>query len=140
MIYQEELPLVELSSMNDTHLEDILIINNVSKAIEAKDSQKVSTLMRELVEHTEVHFSGEETMMLEKSFPPYLMHKSEHDRALNELRFQETLWNDKNDYVKLKEYLDVTLKDWIINHIQTMDTVTAKFLVSGVSPCGSGVC
>ena len=126
--------------MNDTHLEDILIINNVSIALEAKDSQKVSMLMRELVEHTEAHFSGEEKMMLEKSFPPYLMHKSEHDRALNELRFQETLWNDKNDYVKLKEYLDVTLKDWIINHIQTMDTVTARFLVSGVSPCGSGVC
>lgn len=140
LILESQLPMVELSSMNDTHLEDILIINKISSAIEKKDTTAISLLMKELVEHTVEHFSGEEKMMLEKKFPPYFMHKSEHDRALDELREQEVLWSENQDLVYLKNYIETTLKNWIINHIQTMDTVTAKFLVSGVSPCSTGIC
>ena len=140
MINQEQLPMVELSSMNDTHLEEIIIANNIATAIKERDKTKITELLEELLEHTITHFSGEEMMMLEAIFPPYLMHKGEHDKGLNELRFHMKKWEEEENFELLDEYINISLKNWIINHIQTMDTVTARFLVHGISPCGSGSC
>jgi hemerythrin len=139
MITQERLPMVAMPSMNDTHLEDIIIINKLSKAIDAKDAGAVSLILKELIEHTVVHFSGEEEMMREKAFPPYPVHKGEHDRALNELRVVAKNFQSAQNIEAVKAYVE-TLTPWLIQHIQTLDTVTAMFLVNGVSPCSSGAC
>ncbi len=140
MLTQEQLPMVAMPSMNDTHLEELLLINRILEAVEARDAEAVDALFEALTEHTLEHFSGEEAMMREKRFPPYLMHKSEHDRALNEMRMALTLWRQHRDFERLRYYIETTLVDWVVNHIQTMDTVTANFLAHGVSPCGGGAC
>ncbi len=140
MITQEQLPLVAMGSMNDTHLEELILINRLSEAIAARQIESVSEWLEALVDHTVEHFGGEEVMMREKAFPPYLMHKGEHDRALSEMRAQLASWQNRNDFDSLAYYVNVTLPQWIMVHIQTMDTVTANFLLSGVSPCSSGRC
>jgi hemerythrin len=140
MISDEQLPMVAMPSMNDTHLEEAILINRLSEAIAERDSQIITTLMENLVEHTVNHFASEEKMMQEKRFPPYMMHKGEHDRALNEMQMQQKMWNQEQDYEVLKFYIEVTQVDWIMKHIRTMDTVTANFLVHGISPCGGGEC
>ena len=140
MISDEQIPMVAMPGMNDTHLEEAILINRLSGAIAERDVQSVTALMENLVEHTVDHFASEEKMMQEKRFPPYMMHKGEHDRALNEMRMQLTMWNQEHDFEVLRFYVEVTLVDWIMGHIRTMDTVTAKFLVHGISPCGGGEC
>ena len=140
MITQEQLPMVVMPSMNDTHLEDILIINRLSSAIDAKNSDEVNAILQELVTHTIAHFSGEEEMMREKMFPPYPMHKGEHDRALYELKQVSQQFNENRDLGFAKNYVDSTLIPWLLNHIETLDTVTAMFLTQGISPCSSGAC
>lgn len=140
MITQEQLPMVAMDSMNDTHLEDLLMINAISKALENQEVEKVQTMMQELIEHTVAHFSGEEEMMREKMFPPYPIHKGEHDRALNELRVVAQNFEETKDTKALKNYIDNALSPWLIEHIQTLDTVTAMFLVHGQSPCSGGIC
>jgi hemerythrin len=140
MIPQEQLPLVAMPSMNDTHLEELILINHLSDALAARDAQQVSELLGALVAHTVEHFGGEEVMMREKAFPPYPMHKGEHDRALAEMRAQLASWQNRKDFDSLAYYVNVTLAQWIMVHIQTMDTVTANFLISGVSPCSSRHC
>ena len=140
MITQEQLPMVAMDSMNDTHLEDLLMINAISKAIDNQEIEKISTMLQELIEHTVAHFSGEEEMMREKMFPPYPIHKGEHDRALNELRAVSQNFEDTKDLQTLQNYIDTTLSPWLIEHIQTLDTVTAMFLVHGQSPCSGGAC
>ena len=139
MITQDQLPMVAMPSMNDTHLEDIIMINAISKALENQEVEKVQTMMRELIEHTVAHFSGEEEMMREKMFPPYPVHKGEHDRALNELRVVAKNFEETKDTKALKNYIDTTLSPWLIQHIETLDTVTAMFLVHGQSPCSGGI-
>lgn len=140
MITQDQLPMVAMASMNDTHLEDIIIINKLSAAVDKKDIDSTSSTLAELVEHTIAHFSGEEEMMREKKFPPYPVHKGEHDRVLNELKSIEKRFNEVQDFQLIKAYVDGSLIPWLINHIQTLDTVTAQFLETGVSPCSGGAC
>ena len=41
MITQEQLPMVAMDSMNDTHLEDIVMINAISKALENQEVEKI---------------------------------------------------------------------------------------------------
>ena len=41
MITQDQLPMVAMDSMNDTHLEDVLMINDISKALENQEIEKV---------------------------------------------------------------------------------------------------
>jgi len=140
MITQDQLPMVAMPSMNDTHLEDILIINRVSKYVEMNDAQSVSATLKELVTHTIAHFSGEEEMMREKMFPPYSVHKGEHDRALDELKTITLNFEKNKDVRAVGEYITSILTPWLIQHIETLDTVTAMFLQNGVSPCSSGAC
>jgi len=140
MITQEQLPIVLMPSMNDTHLEDILLINKLSTHIAEKNVVAVQEDLQELVAHTIAHFSGEEEMMREKMFPPYPVHKGEHDRALNELKAIAEQFEKSHDLEFVNKYIERQLTPWLINHIETLDTVTAMFLTNGVSPCSSGAC
>ena len=135
MMTQEQLPMVAMASMNDTHLEDIILFNRLSGVIAQRDIEAISQVLNELLEHTIEHFSGEEKMMLEKEFPPYSMHKGEHENALANMREEITLWNQNHDFNRIGHYANVTLPQWLIQHVSTLDMVTAQFLVTGVSPC-----
>ncbi len=141
LLLKDEMPLVAMEFMNAVHLEDIEIINELFALIVAYDKGKssieeINQKYQEWIAHTVEHFRGEEVMMVEKGFPPYAMHKGEHDRALDEMRgiFQE--WQKTMDSSVLKIYLIEVLPFWLINHINTMDTVTARFFDTGFSPCG----
>ncbi len=133
--------MVAMPSMNDTHLEDIIIINKLSAAVENKDIDSINTIFDELIEHTIAHFEGEEAMMREKKFPPYPVHKGEHDRVLHELKsIAKNFRESDGDFLLVTAYVDGALVPWLIHHIETLDTVTAMFLENGVSPCSSGAC
>ncbi len=140
MMTETQLPLVALAAMNDTHLEELILINKISAAIAEGNQGQVTQLLDRLAMHTVEHFTAEEAMMREGGFPPYPMHRAEHERALQELRIQLLIWNDKHDFDVLAHYIDETLPEWIVSHIRTMDTVTANYLVHGAAPCGGGAC
>jgi hemerythrin len=120
--------MVAMPSMNDTHLEEILIINRLENAANENDIEAVDSVLKELLEHTDMHFSDEEDMMEEALFPAFQMHKSEHDRHLHELRSIIKYFEQHKDTGAISAYIKGNLTPWLINHIQTMDTMTAKFL------------
>ncbi len=131
MITQDQLPMVAMSSMNDTHLEEILIINRLEVAASENDINAVSEILKELVEHTSIHFFDEEEMMEEALFPAFKMHKSEHDRHLHELQSVVKYFDEHKEPSAITAYIQGGLTPWLINHIETMDTMTAKFLEQG---------
>ena len=131
MITQEQLPMVAMPSMNDTHLEEILIINKLDNAAINNETEAVLVILNELLEHTSIHFFDEEDMMEETLFPAFKMHKSEHDRHLHELRSIIKYFEEHKDTTAIHAYIEGNLTPWLINHIKTMDTVTAMFLEQG---------
>ena len=142
LIEKENIPLVAMEFMNDTHKEDVDIINELFAQVLAyeekqtkENKEKIDELYRKWFQHTVEHFRAEEVMMLEKNFPPYPMHKGEHENALRIMDDVFRHWQESNNINVLKLYFNDHLVQWLVNHINTMDTVTARFFESGVSPC-----
>ena len=120
--------MVAMPSMNDTHLEEILIINRLSTAARESDTQSVHDILNELLDHTTMHFKNEEDMMVEALFPAYEMHKSEHDRHLHELKSVIKYFLEHKEPNAISAYIEGNLTPWLKHHIETMDTMTAMFL------------
>lgn len=133
MIDPTHLPRVAMENMNDVHLEEVALINEIDAMLES--DADVSAKLQELLAHTREHFEGEETMMEEQNFPPYPFHKGEHDAALEQMQKVFADFSATGDKTALTRYIRETLPAWIDNHIKTMDTVTAVFLTTGMSPC-----
>lgn len=128
MIVQEQLPMVAVPSMNDTHLEEMIIVNKLSNAARSRDVDGVAKILQELHEHSIEHFAAEERMMQESSFPAYSTHKGEHDRHLHELESLRKYFDTNRDTNAIVAYLDGNLVKWLLHHIETMDTVTAMHI------------
>ncbi len=142
LIDKNNLPLVAEDFMNDVHLEDVEIINELyEKVISYKNNnneenkKEVIAIYEKWYEHTINHFKGEEDKMIEMHFPPYMMHKGEHEKCLEDMKHVLENFSNTSDEEALIKYLEEDLINWLINHIQTMDTVTAMFFKTGLSPC-----
>lgn len=140
LIDKNNLPLVAMDFMNDVHLEDLDIINDLySLLLELEQNtskeKEFEAKYEEWIRHTQNHFKGEEVMMLDKKFPPYPVHKNEHEIALKRMDEIFQIWKSTKNTNEIKAYFEKELPSWLINHIQTMDTVTAMFFKTGVSPC-----
>ncbi len=142
LINKNNLPLVAMEFMNVTHFEDVDIINELYEKIldYEKDSSNLNfedlkSKYIEWIVHTENHFATEEKEMREKVFFAYSFHKAEHDSNLYEINRVLENFQVEKDISKLKSYFENNLVSWLINHIQSMDTVTAMFFKTGMSPC-----
>lgn len=142
LIDKNDLPEVAMEFMNDVHNEDVDIINDLYALVlryEDEPNKANEKLLNEKYEewfsHTIEHFKNEEEKMLELNFPPYQIHKSEHENALYMMDKVYRFWQDSKEIAILRQYLSQELPPWLLQHIQTMDTVTAMFFKTGMSPC-----
>jgi len=142
LIENKDIPIVAMDFMNDVHQEDVKIINTLFALVlhyEKEQSEEninaISMQYKTWLGHTIAHFEGEEVKMRELNFPPYAMHKSEHDNALQRMHEVLKKWEQSKDVRGLKIYLIEEVPTWFTQHVQTMDTVTAMFFSSALSPC-----
>lgn len=142
LIDKNILPLVDEQFMNDTHFEDVDLINKIYECIEkyendssSKNFEALKTIYSEWVNHTVAHFEKEEEEMQRRGFFAFPFHKGEHDKNLVEIKAVWKEFEDKKDINFLKNYIEYDLVNWLITHIKSMDTVTARFFQTGMSPC-----
>ena len=142
LIDKKDLPIVAMDFMNDVHEEDREMINKLFELILNYESnptrankEHINIEYQKWFQHTVKHFEGEEIKMRELNFPPYNVHKSEHDNALVQMNEVFKNWDKTNDISVLKIYFIEVMPNWLVQHIQTMDTVTASFFKTGLSPC-----
>lgn len=81
-------------------------------------------LAREFLDHCRHHFAREEQMMQATGFFAYGCHQGEHERVLAELAavVAKLETGDPQDL-----YFAKSLPEWLMNHRNTMDFVTAEF-------------
>ena len=130
MITLEQIPMVAIPSMNDTHMEESLIINKLTDAATNKELDLVASSLRELLAHTEIHFANEEKMMEESEFPDLKIHKIEHDRHLRELAHLIKYFDSNREPNAILAYIHGNLVAWSLHHIETMDAQAAKYISS----------
>jgi hemerythrin len=130
-ISPDNIPLVALDFMNQTHKEEVSLVHSlmekINTAADEPDYREISTTLTQWLAHTEAHFQRENELMLEVNFPPYLVHSGEHENALSLLRAVINTWEEKRDLLQLSDYVFNQWPEWFMAHVKSMDTVTANF-------------
>ena len=120
---------VALDFMNRDHAEFVALSEKLLALLAQQHVEsEVDALLGQLLEHTQHHFAEEERQMQATHFPPYRRHKGEHDRVLGALEEHIALWQKGRDAAQLRTVIESTLNDWFVNHVNSMDFVTANFI------------
>lgn len=122
-------PQVALDFMNRDHAEFVALRAKLLGLLsDPTPDASVDTVLDELLEHTRHHFSEEERLMRETHFPPYPMHKGEHDHVLEDMADRGARWKQARDTASLRNWLEGEVGDWFVNHVSTMDFITARHI------------
>jgi hemerythrin len=122
-------PQVPLEFMNRDHEEFIARRDKLLGYLHAyAPAEVMDTELDGLLEHTRLHFAEEDRQMIEKRFPPFPAHKTAHEQALADIAAHIADWKQYRDTAALDTWLKVTLADWLVDHINTMDFVSAWFI------------
>lgn len=108
-----------VDSMDSTHQEFIALVNSLGCA----DDDSFPELFKELLEHTESHFTAENKLMEEVRFPPIQIHMGEHHRVLEQMRviFSKV----ENGSIATGRTFVLSIPQWFREHAATMDSALA---------------
>ncbi len=134
--FERDVPKVALDFANADHAEATQLLNTLVALLEKEpvDNDAVTRALETFLQHNRDHFAREEKQMAAFDFPPYPVHKGEHDQVLAEMEEELAAWKSSADKARLQHYLNVTVANWFINHIATMDTITSRFVVGAGGP------
>lgn len=119
-------PQVAQDFMNREHEEFVELLNEAEQQLLMGGD--VIKYLTALYEHCVEHFAHEEAEMLAHHFPPYTMHKQEHERVLALFRERLEYYQQTNDDEAIIEFIEDTVPSWFIMHLNSMDRVTAQYL------------
>lgn len=130
-IGQYTIPEVALAFMNRDHQAFIEQVQHLEKLlVDFRDAEIIDQHLNELLEHTRIHFAAEEKEMQAGAFPPYPVHQQEHHRVLQGMEAEIEAWQTQRDVARLTQYIKQALPEWLAQHVQMMDFVTARWLAS----------
>jgi len=132
LVYVEQVEHMDVEEMQETHEEEIKLLNEVEKLATQYNMKKTNLSeleekLDEYVEHVKEHFANEERLMRKYDFPSYDMHKTAHDMFLTDLGYAITQWKNFGDINKVINFIYKS-PEWIVLHINTVDVPTSAFL------------
>jgi len=135
LVSPDRIPQVAVTFMNEDHREEAMRLNDLADAVKGHRAGKVpvETVLHRfeaLFQHTQEHFAREEAAMREAGFPPFPVHKAEHDRVVEEMESEETHFRETGDTARLWQYVSQAIPAWFVSHIESMDQVTAGFIAA----------
>ena len=139
----ETVPLVEIDFMNNTHLEELTIVNALGEYVSQyqngdtseENSSKIAELLHSWLEHTIPHFERENELMRQTSFPAYRVHSEEHEIAIKRFNAVISSWENDKDINLISDFIFNQWPNWFNSHVNSMDMMTAKFAVmNGFDP------
>ena len=140
LIYIEQVEHLDLQEMQDTHEEEIKILNEIDKLatqyqMNNKEASKLTELETKIdgyLEHVKVHFANEERLMQKYNFPSYDMHKMAHDIFLMDIDTTIKQWKQFGNVDKVINFIRKS-PEWIVMHINTVDAPTSAYLVKKIA-------
>jgi hemerythrin len=134
LVKSTKIPNVNNEDINFLHNEEIELLNNILneiKDIKNSDPSRVESLLTSFIYHVRDHFLYEEQLMQESKSPLLECHREEHIRV-QKLMFQTFKeYGEAKDYQLITRYFESEFMPWILNHIETMDSALAEYLLSG---------
>lgn len=134
LLYPEQVEDMDVEEMQETHDEEIAILNEVDKLAifygMDKTEEKLAALeakLDEYLDHVKKHFANEERLMKKYDFPAYEMHKMAHDMFLTDISIAIKQWKHSGDIDKVIRFIRNS-PEWIVMHINTVDAPTSAYL------------
>lgn len=119
---------VGVEILDDDHRKLLDMFNRLLKAgIAEKDRASLSGLLGGLQEYTTVHFKREEALMEQQGYPGLDAHRAAHRYFIDEVH-KLTLDDDDSNEMMLRIDLILLLKEWFIEHIQSVDKQYSPFM------------
>ena len=134
MLQWDEFPRVNLTFMDQDHQECLEILGKIEELGANSDvsSEQLQTDLDQkldaLYQHLQEHFAREEQAMEDTGFPPYYVHRTEHQSVLQQLQGEIKEWQKQRDLESLNRYILRSLVNWLETHALTMDAVTAQHI------------
>lgn len=115
--------------IDDQHKELIGRINQLLESCEdGQGKVKAVKMLDYLMEYTDFHFSAEEKLQEEISYPGIKEHKAKHEefkQAVKEL--QEMLQEEEGPTETFVAQVQKNVVDWLFNHIKGFDRSVAEY-------------
>jgi len=121
-----KLNIPEIDSQHETL---IRLINQLHESmLQGEGKAALDGLLSQLIDHTRTHFSYEEQLMTEYSYPGQVAHKSEHHRLMQHLEDLAERYGKGELLLSFAVVLE--LKGWATIHIEKSDKPLGAFLTS----------
>ena len=115
---------VGFDEIDEQHRNLIDLGNKLQKSIRTgAPYDEITRQLTELIEYVKVHFMTETRLMERYRYPGKKSHDRAHEGLLLDASHFESLLNRGGDLFVLR-----SIKDWLVNHIQTEDKVLGEFL------------
>lgn len=95
--------------------------------VASKNRDDLVQLLNGLLEYTSVHFAREEDLMDRQGYPDLDAHKAAHRYFVDEVRKLSREYDESNTMM-LRIDLILLLKEWLIEHIQSVDMRYKPFM------------
>jgi len=126
--------------IDEQHKELIDRINDLHEAIESRRRVgEIDMVFKFLESYVLAHFGAEEKIMDKRDYPEKEEHKAKHAHFIKEFKKIENSFKlhmesgdgstDDKSWEDARQ-MESLLKDWLINHIKTIDTKLGAFLAS----------
>jgi len=132
LIYAEQVEYMSVDQMQETHENEIAILNAIDKLAILLDRgqatlEELESKIDAYIEHVHEHFANEEKLMQQYDFPSYDMHKMAHDMFLADLDYAIKHWKGHGDLKKIVNFVRKT-PEWIVMHVNSVDAPTADYI------------
>lgn len=113
---------VGVGVLDDDHRRLLDMFNGLLRTnVATRGKEDLKALLTDLRDYTDVHFSREEAMMRVHRYPDLEAHLAAHRYFIDEIAKLQTEF-ESGHAMMLRIDLILLLKEWLIEHIQTVDT------------------
>lgn len=114
-------------TIDTQHKKLVQLLNDLFEAMsQGKGGDVLEKVFNDLLKYTVDHFSTEEAIMKLHNYPDAAAHKAEHDKLTQEVVIQYEKFKSGN--AALSVPLLNFLKQWLSNHILSVDMQFGKYL------------
>lgn len=125
----EELP-VEFMNRDHAHAAEQCLRLRAALADYPGRPEPLLAALEEFLQHSREHFEREEAAMRSSGFPPYGVHKQEHDRVLAWLESLLDALRGGDGGDGSRRAVEWEIPAWLRQHVASMDLVTARWIAA----------
>jgi hemerythrin len=118
---------VGMDEIDEQHKSLVDLVNRYHSAvITGQDKDVLSSVLDELIDYTQIHFSLEEQLMQKGNYPDFKNHKKRHEELLEQVLAFRVRVAEGDEGVTNE--LWGFLRRWLTQHIQNSDLQYASYL------------